>query len=175
MGRDGIGMTTQDWDPRAPSGLRDSLSGPPQMPELVREAYGLPIQDVTPTGRTYQPSPASRGGIVSAGLAVASLVMFRYRVVLSLVCGIVSVGLGITDVVAYDILPGYVAWPGMALGWLTLGLRRNAEKKMTGPETKGRRIALRAAGTLGMLGFLLLVAGTGHGDALNNAGLSWGI
>jgi hypothetical protein len=41
---------------------------------------------------------------------------------------------------------------------------------MTGPETKGRRIALRAAVTVGMLGCLLPVAGTGHGDALNNAG-----
>jgi len=157
MGRDGIGMTTQDWDPRAPSpqdwdprapsGWRDSPSGPPQPADLVREAYGLPVQDVPSAGRTYQPSPAARGGIVSAGL-------------------------GITDVVAYNVLPGYAARPGMALGWITLGLRRNAKKRMTGPETKGRRIALRAAGALGMLGFLLLVVGTGHGDALNGAGLS---
>jgi hypothetical protein len=57
----------------------------------------------------------------------------------------------------------------MALGWLTLGLRRNAQKNMTGSETAGRRIALRTAGALGMLGFLLLVVGTGHGDALNGA------
>jgi hypothetical protein len=41
---------------------------------------------------------------------------------------------------------------------------------MTGPETNGRRIALRVAVTLGMLGFSLLAAGTGHGEALNNAG-----
>jgi hypothetical protein len=144
MGRDGIVMATQDADSGAPSSSRDSLPGLPQAAELVRDAYGLPMQDVSPVGRTYRASPASRGGVV-------------------------SVGLGITDMVAYDILPGYVAYPGMAVGLLTLGLRRNAEKKMTGPETRGRRIALRAAGMLGMLGFLLLVAGTGHGDALNNA------
>jgi hypothetical protein len=169
MGRDGIVMATQDADSGAPSSSRDSLPGLPQAAELVRDAYGLPMQDVSPVGRTYRASPVSRGGVVSVGLAITSLVMFRYRVVLGLLCGIVSAGLGITDVVAYDILPGYVAYPGMAVGLLTLGLRRNAEKKMTGPETRGRRIALRAAGMLGMLGFLLLVAGTGHGDALNNA------
>ena len=161
-------MTAQDWDPRDPSTVRGPLSGPPQMPELVREAYGLPIQGGPQAGRTNQASPASPG-IVSVGLTITSLAMFRYRVVLGLVCGIVSVGLGITDVVAYNVLPGYVAFPGMAVGWLALGVRRNAEKKMTGPETKGRRIAPRAAAALGMLGFLLLVVGTGHGDALNNA------
>jgi hypothetical protein len=182
MGRDGTGMTTQDWDPRGPfqqdwdprdpSTLRGSLSGPTQMPELVREAYGLPIQNVPTARHSYQPSPAARSGIVSVGLAMTSLVMFRYRVGLSLFCGIVSAGLGITDVVAYNSLSGYVAYPGMAVGLLTFGLRRNAEKKTTGPEPKGRRIALRIAVALGMLGFLLLVTGTGHGDALNNAGLS---
>ena len=64
---------------------------------------------------------------------------------------------------------GDVAFPGMAVGWLALAVERNAKKKTTSPETKGRRIALRAAGGLGMLGFLLLVVGTGHGDALNGA------
>ncbi len=169
MGRDGIVMTTQDADSGAPAGSRDSLPRLPQAAELVRDAYGLPMQDVSPVGRAYRASPAPRGGVVSVGLAITSLVMFRYRVVLGLVCGIVSAGLGITDVVAYNILPGYVAYPGMAFGLLTFGLRRNAEKKITGPETRGRRIALTAAGMLGMLGFLLLVAGTGHGDALSNA------
>lgn len=169
MGRDGIGMTTQDADPGGPSSLMDSLSGPPQAAELALDAYGLPIQDVPPAGRRYRPSHASRSGIVSTGLAITGLVMLRNRVVLALLCGVVSVSLGITDVVAYNILPGYVAFPGMAIGWLALGLRRKAEKKMTGSETRGRRIALRTAGALGMLGFLLLVVGTGHGDALNNA------
>jgi len=98
--------------------------------------------------------------------------MFRYRVMLGLVSGIVSAGLGITDVVAYNVLSGYVAYPGMALGLLTAGVRRNAAKKRKDPETKGRRIALYVAGLLGWLGFLLLLVGTGHGDALNNAGLS---
>ena len=165
MGSGGIGMTTQDWDPRDPSTLREPLSGSPQMSPLVREAYGLTSQ----AGQTTQASPASRGGIVSVGLGITSLVMFRYRVVLGLVCGIVSAGLGITDVVAYNVLPGYVAFPGMAVGWLALAVERNAKKKTTSPETKGRRIALRAAGGLGMLGFLLLVVGTGQGDALNGA------
>ena len=66
--------------------------------------------------------------------------------------------LGITDVVAYNVLSGYVAYPGMALGLLTVGVRRNAAKKRKDPETKGRRIALYVAGLLGMLGFLLLWA-----------------
>lgn len=180
MGRDDLGMTTQDWDPRGPfeqdwdprgsSGLRDSVSGPPQMPELVREAYGLPIRDVPPAGRTYRPLHASRGGTASAWLAITSLVMFQYRVVLSLFFGIVSAGLGIADVVAYNVLSGYVAYPGMVVGCLAVGLRDRTKKKMTGPQTRGLRIALRAAGMLGALGFLLLVVGTGHGDALNNAG-----
>jgi len=165
-------MTAQDWDPRDPSTLRGSLSGPPQMSEQVREAYGLPIQGAPQAGRTNQAPPASRGGILSVGLGITSLVMFRYRVVLGLVSGIVSAGLGIADVVAYNVLSGYVAYPGMALGLLTAGVRRNAAKKRKDPETKGRRIALYVAGLLGWLGFLLLLVGTGHGDALNNAGLS---
>ena len=161
-------MATLDAKSGSPSGVTEP-SGPPQAAELALDAYGLPIQDVRPTGRRYRSSHASRGGLESAGLAITAIVMYRYRVMLSLLCGIVSAGLGITDVVAYNSLPGYVAYPGMAVGLLTLGLRRNAQKKMTGPETRGRRIALRIAGSLGMLGFLLLVAGTGHGDALNNA------
>ena len=158
-------MTVQDWDPRDPSTLRGPQSGPPQMSPLVREAYGLTSQ----AGRTTQASPASRGGIVSAGLSITSMIMLRYRVALSLVCGMVSAGLGITDVVAYNALPGYVAYPGMVLGLLTVGVRRNARKKITAPETRGRRIALHVGGLLAWLGFLLLVVGTGHGDALNSA------
>ena len=160
-------MTTRDADP---GGLGKSPPGPPWAPaELALDPYGRPIQEVTPAGQAYRPPPEFRSDTVSAAAAIASLLMLQYRVLLSLLCGIVSVGLGIADVVAYNSVSGYVAYPGMAVGWLALGLRRNAQKKMTGSETKGRRIALRWAGALGMFGFMLLVIGTGHGDALNGA------
>jgi hypothetical protein len=80
--------------------------GAPQAAELALDAYGLPIRDMPPTGRAYGPSHASRSGIVSTGLAITGLVMFRYRVALCLLFGIMSAGLGITDVVAHNILPG---------------------------------------------------------------------
>lgn len=55
IGRDGIGMATPDASSGGPSGLRDSPPGRPQAAELALEAYGLPIQEVPPTGPTATP------------------------------------------------------------------------------------------------------------------------
>ena len=46
-------MTTPDAGSGGPSGLEDSLPGPPQAAEPELDAYGLPVQNRRP-GRTYR-------------------------------------------------------------------------------------------------------------------------
>jgi hypothetical protein len=45
-------MTTHDADPGGPSGLTDSIPGPPQAAQPELDACGLPAQNRGPTGRT---------------------------------------------------------------------------------------------------------------------------
>jgi hypothetical protein len=78
--------------------------------------------------------------------------------------GAVAIGLGLTDVIAYGVLRGYLVVLGIVCGVLGLGLAVHAEKR---PKSKAAS-AMLLAGRLGVAGALLLVSGSGNGRYLND-------
>jgi len=89
-----------------------------------------------------------------------------------LICASGSVGLGITDLIAYRILAGYLVAVGMAAGAIAAILASIiwfgivAPRSAPGSRTEMVRRICRAGQLLGILGFICLAIGSGHGSAL---------
>lgn len=142
-------MTTRDAGSGGPSGRHRRDSRPSLAAEPELDAYGLPVRD----------RPVARG-IYRLSLA-------------SLACGIVSIGLAITDLVAYGMLAGYLVALGMVSGFVGAGLGGYTAEVMLPKSGKGKQVEVvrrmcKAGLLLGFLGFIGLVIGSGHGAALNS-------
>ena len=126
--------------------VEDARPGPPQVGRPDLDARGLPVPDRVPAGRTYL-------------LALASVV-----------CGIASVAVGISDAAANGKLPGYQFALGMLSGFLALVLAAVAiaarVKKGQGDERIGVAGWIAVAGSLtGCFGVVMLMVATAPPNA----------
>jgi hypothetical protein len=148
--RDRSSMTAHDAGPAglsgpkdSPPGPKDSPPGPPQEAAPELDTYGLPVQNRPPA----VPTP------------------YR-RALTSLICGIVAVGMVITEAVAHYKLATYLVILGMLPG-VAAALLSGSIRSISDLDKRIQRIA-KSGFLLGYLGVFAWVAVTGHGDVLNS-------
>jgi len=147
-GPDGRSITRRDPGTVPPAGVGDSQPEPQQADEPGLDGH------------------ADRGAGQPHSKTIYALSLT------CLACAIGSVGLGISDVIAYGILPGYLVVVGMAVGGAAATLASItwfgmvAPKATMGPQTEIVRRICRAGQTLGVLGLIFLVIGSGNGNSL---------
>ena len=137
--------TAADADPGVPPGLMAAPREAPPTCQPLMDANGLPMRGPR--------VPHHRLSLIALGSSI------------------VSMALAITDVVAFGILAGYLLACGMACafaGVLVGGIMAETKKVSADKEARVHRIA-RAATALGFLAFILLLVGSGNGNALNDA------
>jgi hypothetical protein len=148
QGSDAASVTAPGAGLIDPAGLAESLAGPQQGADAELDGYG----------NRADAQPPSRAIV---GLSLACLV-----------CAICSIGLGITDLIAYGILAGYLVVVGMASGFVAallggiIWLGMAAPNAAKGRQTEVVRRICRAGQMLGILGAICLAIGSGNGSSL---------